>query len=208
MKLSDFLEEIAYSELSDISYAKGGMVNDENKPKVVIKLNDILTSLYTKYVIHTVEAVIPTVVKTFRYDLANPNSVRIIYVVPSSQDEADIYKNRDHLAIRGNSLVFLAHPKGNSFAITYQWKPTKLKINPATSNYNDQEVEIPEVLVPLVRTLVAAGLFTDMNGELHKNTGTQLFNRAQYMQAELEISGILNISVPYKNDQFVISGFK
>lgn len=208
MKLADFFEEIAYSELADVPFAKGGMVNDENKPKVTIKLNDVLSSLYTKYVIRTEDDLIPTLVKALRYDYANLNSTRIIYVVPAVADLDTIYKNNDHLAIQGNSLVFLAPPVGNSFAITYQWKPTKLKIIPSVSNFDAQEVDIPSVLVPLVRTLVASGIFSDMNGELHKKTGIELFNRAQYMQAELEMSGILNISVPFKNNQFVISGFK
>lgn len=208
MKLSDFFEEIAYGELSDLSYAEGGMINDENKPKVTIRINDVLSKLHTKYVIRTGEAVVDTSIKDVRYQYANENSVRIIYVIPSPEDEVSLYKNNDHLAVVGNSLVFLAPPKGNSFPITYQWCPSKLAINPTTANYLDQEVDIPSVLVPLVRTLVASALFTGSNGELHKKTGAELFNQAQYIQAELEMSGILNISVPFKNNQFVISGFK
>lgn len=208
MKLSDFFEEIAYGELSDLSYAEGGMINDENKPKVVIRINDVLSKLHTKYVLRTEEAVIDTSVKDTRYSYANENSIRIIYVVPSPEDEASLYRNNDNLAVVGNSLVFLAPPKGNSFPITYQWCPSKLAINPTTTDYLDQEVNVPSVLVPLVRTLVASALFTGSNGELHKKTGAELFNQAQYIQAELEMSGILNLSVPFKNNQFVISGFK
>ena len=208
MKLSDFFEEIAYGELSDFSYAEGGMINDENKPKVVIKINDHISALHTKYVIRTEEAVIDTSVKANRYIYPNANSTRIIYVVPAVEDQAAIYRNSDHLAVMGNSLVFLAPPKGDSFDITYQWQPSRLALIPTTADYLEQEVDIPLVLVPLLRTMVASSLFTDSNGELHKKTGIELFNRSQYMKAELEISGILNMSVPFKNNQFVISGFR
>ena len=207
MKLIEFFEELAYGELSDLSMNEGdGVIRAKDQPKIVIRLNDVLNHLHTKYVIQQRSGVLDTQVKRTRYEFINPNAVRIVYIEPVVADPADIYKNYDKLAVQGTTVTFLKPPEANSFNLSYQWRPMKLKINPAENRFGDQEIEIDPTLVPLVRLLVAANIFTSMNGETHKATGIGLTNQTQMMIAELEMSGVLNISANFQNTVFKRNG--
>lgn len=207
MKLSDLLEELAYGELSDLSLAVNGEIKDESKPKLVIKINDVLQSLYTKYVIKFFEVDLDTTLKSYNYTITSENAVKILYIHPNVVNEAEIYRNNDQLSIRGNTVSFIKHPIANSFRVSYQWRPSKLKINPSITNFGNQQVDISPELLPLVKLLVASAIYTNMNGETHKKTGVDLFNQAQILQADLELTGVLNISVDFKNNQFRLNGF-
>lgn len=207
MKLSEIFEELAYGELSDLSMCEGGEVKPESQPKIVIKLNDVLQSLYTKYVIKTEYMVLDTSIKALTYQLDDPHSVKIVYIQPNVVDDVEIYKNRDYFNVRGNTIVFIKEPIADTFNLTFQWKPLKLAVNPSTRRYLDQEVEIDPVIVPLVRLYVASAIFQGMNGELHKKTGIELLNQAQFVQADLELSGALAMSVGFANNRFKVNGF-
>lgn len=207
MKLSEFLEELAYGELSDLSMVSNGQIKPEMLPKVVIKINDVIQSLYSKYVIKTVNIDLDTTIKSFSYTISGDNIVQIVYIHPNLVDEAEIYRNNDQLSIKSKTITFIKHPVANSFHITYQWRPTKLKISPATPRFEDQLVELDYALVPLVKLLVASSIFGNMNGELHKKTGVELFNQAQILQNDLELTGILNIAVEFKDNRFKVNGF-
>ena len=208
MKLHEIFEELAYGEVSDLSMAQDGLIKEDQQAKVTIKINDTLLSLYTKYVIKLVDAQIITTTKALRYDFINPNSVKIVYAHPELPNPEAIYRNEDHFAIQGNSIVFKKLPEMDELSITYQWKPSKLKINPTSRGFLDQEVNIDPVLSPLVRTLVASSIFNGMNGEAHKASGVGLYNQAKIMQAELEASGALTTSVAYENQRFYKNGFR
>lgn len=208
MKLTDFFEEIAMGELYDLAFAKNGEILDDKKPLVTIKLNDVLTNLHNKYILQLREDVIDTSVKQNWYMYDNDNSVQIVYLEPMSWDDTTIYKHKDMLSIRGNSLHFLKPPNENAYRITYHWKPDRLQINPAKSGFDKQVVSIPDTLIPLVRTQVASAIFMNMNNELQKKTGVELANLAQFMIVDLETMGILNTAVDYENRQFLKNGFK
>ena len=208
MKLYEIFEELAYGEVSDLSMAQDGLIKEDQQAKVTIKINDTLLSLYTKYVIRLVDSQINTTTKALRYDFVNPNSVKIVYARPELPNPEAIYRNEDHFAIQGNSIVFKKLPEMNELNITYQWKPSKLKINPTSRGFLDQEMNIDPILAPLVRTLVASAIFNGMNGEAHKASGVGLYNQAQIMQAELEASGALTTSVAYENQRFYKNGFR
>lgn len=208
MLLSELFEELSYGELSDLTMSSvKGTIKEEEQPKIVIKLNDVLTNLYSKYVIKLEYAILNTTIKTTSYSLDPKNSVRIVYVEPEVEKEEDIYKNKDEFNVQGNTLIFKKAPVANSFAVRYQWKPSRLKINPTEPRFLDQRIPLDPVLLPLVRTQVAAGIFQNMNGEAHKNTGVNLQNQAQFLISDLEISGILNNSVDFENNRFRINNF-
>lgn len=208
MLLSELFEELSYGELSDLTMSSvKGTIKEEEQPKIVIKLNDVLTNLYSKYVIKLEYAILNTTIKTTSYSLDPKNSVRIVYVEPEVEKEEDIYKNKDEFNVQGNTLIFKKAPVANSFAVRYQWKPSRLKINPTAPRFLDQRIPLDPVLLPLVRTQVAAGIFQNMNGEAHKNTGVNLQNQAQFLISDLEISGILNNSVDFENNRFRINNF-
>lgn len=208
MKLSDFLEEIAFGELYDLSFAKNGEIVDERKAMVVIKVNDVLTNLYNKYILDMRPAVIDTSIKQLHYTYDNPNSVQIVYAEPINWDRLDIYKTEGHLTIRGNTLRFNRTPKVDVYNIWYQWSPSRLKTNPAAGGFDNQIVSVPMILLPLVRTLVASAIYINMNNELQKKTGIELANASQYMIADLENMGVLKTSVDYDNIVFMKNGFK
>lgn len=208
MKLHEFLEELALGELMDTSMSVNGEIKDDKQPNIVIKLNDVLNHLHTKYIMKLVPAYIDTFIKELTYTYVNPNSVQIVYVRPTEWDYSKIYHHHEHMVIRGNTISFNVKPTANLFDIWYQWKPTRLNINPAKGSFLDQEVNMPDTLRPLVRTLVAAQVFMSMNGELHKKTAVELTNLAQYMMLDLEHMSILNTSVDYQNNQFFKNGFK
>ena len=176
MKLSEIFEELAYGELSDLSMVSDGQIKPDQQAKVVIKLNDALVTLFTKYVIKVVDTTLSTAIKQLNYVFTNDNCVKIVYIVPNLPNEEAIYKNNDQFAIQGNKITFLKAPIADSFGLSYQWKPSKLKINPTIQGFLAQEVDIDSSLVPLVRTLVASAIFTGMNGEAHKATGVALYN--------------------------------
>ena len=208
MLLSELFEELSYGELSDLTMSSvKGTIKEEEQPKIVIKLNDVLTNLYSKYVIKLEYAILNTTIKTTSYSLDPKNSVRIVYVEPEVEKEEDIYKNKDEFNVQGNTLIFKKAPVANSFAVRYQWKPSRLKISPTEPRFLDQRIPLDPVLLPLVRTQVAAGIFQNMNGEAHKNTGVNLQNQAQLLISDLEISGILNNSVDFENNRFRINNF-
>lgn len=209
MRLTDFMEELAYGELNDLSLAEGGMIAPEKQPNIVIKVNDILSQLHVKYIIKLVATTLDTSVKSKSYTLVNPNSVRIVYVRPNVVDEADIYNNGDHFVLSGNTLTFNRDtgPIANAFHVMYQYKPNRLIINPADKAYAGQIIDLSPEIIPLVRTLVASSVFTNMNGELHKKTGAELFNLAQFMQNDLETAGVLITSVGFDSDTFFKNGF-
>lgn len=208
MLLSELFEELSYGELSDLTMSSvKGTIKEEEQPKIVIKLNDVLTNLYSKYVIKLEYAILNTIIKTTSYSLDPKNSVRIVYVEPEVEKEEDIYKNKDEFNVQGNTLIFKKAPVADRFAVRYQWKPSRLKINPTEPRFLDQRIPLDPVLLPLVRTQVAAGIFQNMNGEAHKNTGVNLQNQAQFLISDLEISGILNNSVVFENNRFRINNF-
>lgn len=209
MRLSDFMEELAYGELNDLSMAEGGSISPEKQPNVVIKINDVLNQLYIKYIIRLVATSLDTTIKSKSYTLMNPNSVRIVYVEPHVRNESDIYDNGDFFNLNGNTITFVRDtgPKANSFHLMYQFKPTRLILNPADKAYANQEIDMSPELIPLVRTMVASAIFTNMNGELHKKTGAELFNQAQFMQNDLELAGLLTTSVGFDSINFIKNGF-
>lgn len=201
------LEELAYGELSDLSLAENGEIKPDSVPKIVIKLNDVIQSLFTKYVIKTLDVDIDTTIKGYNYTINSENAVKIVYIYPNLVNEVDIYKNNDQFSVKGNTITFIKYPVANSFRVTYQWKPSKLKINPAVSRFGDQIIDLDSALVPLVKLLVASAIFSNMNGELHKKTGVELFNQAQILQNDLELAGNLNIAVDFNNNRFRANGF-
>lgn len=207
MRLDQFMEEIAYGELSDLSMSEGATIKDDKKPLIVIKLNDVITNLYNKYIIRLVDDIIDTSVKMNTYQFINENSVQIVYVKPHEASLDEIYENRDYFRVQGNTLYFNKPPKADAFEIKYQYKPLRLRNNPATQGFLSQEVEVTEALLPLVRTLVAASIYNGMNGEMHKATAVGLRNDAEYMRVDLESMGVLVNSVDFKNRQFEKNGF-
>lgn len=207
MQLGDLFEELAYGELSDANMAENGDIKPEQQPKVVIKLNDVLTDLYTKYVIKTVTVSLDTRIKSKQYSLASNNLVKILYVHPELLTEEQIYKNNDQFRIDGPRILFVKPPIASDFEVVYQWKPLKFGLNPGVSNFKKQELGFPSELGALVRTRIASAIFQNMNGELHKKTGVEMFNQAQFLQQDLEMSGALTTSVDYKNSQFMRNGF-
>lgn len=213
MLLSEFFEELAYGELSDLSMAASlGEIKAEYQPKIVIKLNDFLTNLYTKYTLRLVDVDIPTIAEYPVYNLPYAhirNSVRIVYAKPAylGSDIDSFNSYIDTFRIIGNSLVFDKRPAVPYYSVKYQWRPTKMDINPATDGYLSQEIDLEEVVVPLVRVSVASGIFQSMNGEAHKATGMELFNQAQFMVNDLETQGILNKGALFQNNQFITNNF-
>lgn len=207
MLLSDFLEELAISELSDLFMADNGEINPNDQAKVVVQINDVLSDLYTKYVIKTTDYTLSTAVKALNYTVPEANSVRIIYIMPIVPELETLYTNNDQFDLMGNRITFKKLPKADSFSLVLQYKPSRLSIRVNDPTFLTQEADIPSVLVPLVRTLVASNLFGNSNAELHKKTAVELFNKAQFMKAELEASGALVTTVGFRNNRFKLNGF-
>ena len=208
MQITEFFDEMAYGELSDLSLAEGEEIKATAKPKLIIALNDALLELYTKYVLRLVDVPLVLVPTSKTYAVEAENSVRIVYAAPVLQrDYDDLYHKPNYFNIRGNQLIFTEFPTITQFGLTYQWKPSKLKVNPATPNFERQVIEADPTIMPLVRTLVAAAIFNNMGSEAHKAIGIGLLNKAQFMKAEMESSGILNTNVMFENRRFQANGF-
>lgn len=210
MKLNEFFEEIAYGELSDLALAEGGEIKPQSQPLLTIKLNDALLALHTKYVLRLEDLPLTGAIPagTTRWDLSNPHAVRIIYVDINKDTDDGFYKFNGKYSIKGNTIYFLEPGSYTISGLKYQWKPLKLLTNPAKNGFLNQEIDVDPVIIPLVRTQVAASVFLGMNGELHKKTGMDLHNFSQILQADLESSGILNTSVGFADNQFEKNGFK
>lgn len=208
MEITEFFDEMAYGELSDLSLAEGEEIKATAKPKLIIALNDALLGLYTKYVLRLVDIPLVLVPTSKTYAVEPENSVRIVYASPLlERDYDDPYHKPNYFMIRDNQLIFNDFPTITQFKLTYQWKPSKLKVNPATPNFERQVIQSDPVIMPLVRTLVAAEIFGNMGNENHKAIGIGLMNKAQFMKAEMESSGILNTSVMFENRKFQTNGF-
>lgn len=72
MKLSELLQKLSYGQLSELAIAGEGTgkVPDENVPKLIVRINDALTALYTRFDLQKRSVILETADGVYAYQLA------------------------------------------------------------------------------------------------------------------------------------------
>lgn len=190
MKLKDLLLELAIGELSNLAFAKTGVIDPASHAKVILAINTALRDLFSRIQLSEKEVLIQTLdwkalyyirkehAQTdptpgyLKYIVDTPNYpftgdlVKIIGVTNEVGDPLPINDAEQWASIFIPSFdsVQFNHPGADQvFSVQYQALHAQL----ATSGdgYLDQEIRVPVALIDMVKTKTASVLIAPIGGQ-------------------------------------------
>lgn len=215
MKLNDLLLELAIGDLSNLAFAKTGVIETASHSKVITAINVALNDIYSRISLAEKEVLIETLDWKSLYYIRKeharmdptPGFQKYIIDTPSNPFLGDLVKVIGVTNEVGDPLpmndaeqwasVFVPtfdsvqfnHPGFKQvFAVVYQALHPKLVAT--GDNYLDQEIRVPPVLMDMVKTKTASTLLAPMGGQ-------DQTLKAQALEAAYEAR---HVSLVLKND--------
>lgn len=190
MKLKDLFNELAVGELSNMSFAKTGVIDTSAHPKVVSAINVALNDIFSRIPLAEKEVLVETLDWKNLYYIrkeharmdTTPGFLKYILDTPANPFTGDLVKVLGVTNEVGDPLpmndaeqwasVFLPtfdsvqfnHPGFKQvFSVQYQALHPKLVTN--GEDYLEQAIRIPSVLVDMVKLKTASTILAPMGGQ-------------------------------------------
>lgn len=190
MKLSDLLLELAIGELSNLAFAKTGVIDPASHPRVILAINAALRDMFSRVHLAEKEVLVETLDWKVLYYIrkehakmdSTPGFLKYILDTPANPFTGDLVKVIGVTNEVGDPLpvndaeqwasVFLPsfdsvqfnHPGARQvFSVQYQaLHPTLVS---AGEGYLDQAIRVPSVLMDMVRAKAASMIIAPMGGQ-------------------------------------------
>lgn len=215
MKLNELLQDLAVSELSSMAFAKTGVIDTTAHVKVITAINVALNDIFSRVPLAEREVIVQTLDWKSLYYIRKEHSIldptpgfhKYIIDTPADRFTGDLVKVLGVTNEVGDPLpvndaeqwasVFLPtfdsvqfnHPGANQvFSVQYQALHPKLVTS--GSDYLNQEIRVPAVLMDMVRLKTASTLLAPMGGQ------TETL-KAQSLEANYEAR---HTSLVFKNE--------
>jgi len=215
MKLNDLLLELAISELSNLAFAKAGVIDPSAHAKVITAINVSLNDIFSRVPLSEKEVLVETLDWKSLYYIRKehsrmdptPGFQKYIVDTPANPFLGDLVKVLGVTNEVGDPLpvndaeqwasVFIPtfdsvqfnHPGYKQvFAVLYQALHPKLLTS--GDGYLDQIVRVPPVMMDMLRTKVASTLLAPMGGQ-------EQTLKAQALEAAYEAR---HMSLVFKNE--------
>lgn len=215
MKLNDLLLEFAIGELSNMAFAKTGVIDTPAHAKVITAINVALNDIFSRIALAEKEVLVETLEWKALYFIRKehammdptPGFLKYIMDTPSNPFLGDLVKVLGVTNEVGDPLpvndaeqwasVFLPsfdsvqfnHP-GFKQVFSVQYQALHPKLSTSGTGYLDQEVRVPSVLMDMVKLKTASSLLAPMGGQ-------DQTLKAQALDAAYEAR---HTSVVFKND--------
>lgn len=215
MKLNELMLELATGELSNLAFAKTGVIEPTAHVKVINAINTALNDIFSRVVLAQKEVLVETLDWKHLYYIRKeharmdptPGFIKYIIDTPTNPFTGDLVKVLGVLNEVGDPLpmnndeqwasvyiptfdsVQFNHPGAKQvFAVQYQALHAKL----ATSGANvlEQELRVPPVLMDMVKLKTASTILAPMGGQNETL-------KAQSLEASYEAR---HASLVFKND--------
>lgn len=215
MKLNELLLELAQGELSNLAFAKTGVIQEDAHQKVIIAINAALRDMYSRIQLAEKEVLVETLDWKATYFIRKehskldptPGYTKYIMDTPANRFTGDLVKVLGVCNEVGDQLpmndaeqwasVFIPafdtvqfnHPGSNQvFAVQYQaLHPT---LTYTGEGYLDQPIMLSPVLMDMLKTKTASVIIAPMGGQDHTI-------KAQALDAAYENR---HTSLVFKND--------
>lgn len=215
MKLNDLLLELAIGELSNLAFAKTGVIDPASHPKVILAINAALRDMFSRIHLAEKEVLVETLDWKVLYYIrkehakmdSTPGFLKYILDTPANPFTGDLVKVIGVTNEVGDPLpvndaeqwasVFLPsfdsvqfnHP-GAKQVFSVQYQALHPVLSSTGTGYLDQEVRVPAVLMDMVRAKVASTIIAPMGGQ-------DQTLKAQALEAAYESR---HVSLVLKND--------
>lgn len=190
MKLNDLLLELAIGELSNLSFAKTGVIDTTSHGKVVSAINVSLNDIFSRiplaekevlvetldwksiYFIRQEHAVMDPTPGYLKYILdtpANPFTGDLVKVIGVTNEVGDPLPMNDadqwaSIFLPTFDSVQFNHP-GFKQVFSVQYQALHPKLVATGPDYLDQPIRVPAVLMDMVKLKVASTLLAPMGGQ-------------------------------------------
>lgn len=234
MLLTEFLDNLAYGELSGLYMGSGnsGRIHQEELPKLITYINHGLTDLYTRFRLKSSEVIVEqqagqTIYELHsKYAVTNTESVEPVkYIIdsaayPFSDDIIKIFQafaeNGDELPLNNqeveNGVYTLSYNVvqipiieiGDAVSLLYQANHHKL-------NYLDrssltQSIELPTYLIEPLLMFVGSKAISKLGSESGMTEGQLLMQKYELALQQIKTNGALN-EINYGYDRLRSNGW-
>lgn len=190
MKLSDLLLELAIGELSNLAFAKTGVIDTAAHPKVILAINAALRDMFSRVHLAEKEVLVETLDWKVLYYIrkehammdSTPGFLKYILDTPANPFTGDLVKVLGVTNEVGDPLpvndaeqwasVFLPsfdsvqfnHP-GAKQVFSVQYQALHPVLATSGTDYLEQEIRVPSVLMDMVKAKVASTIIAPMGGQ-------------------------------------------
>lgn len=215
MKLNELLLELATGDLSNLAFAKTGVIEDAAHVKVINAINTALNDIFSRICLAEKEVLVETLDWKATYFIRpeharmdpTPDVLKYILDTPANPFKGDLVKVLGVCNEVGDPLpvndaqqwasVFLPaydtvqfnHP-GAKQVFSVQYQALHPKLATSGTGYLDQPIRVPSMLMDMVKLKTAATLLSPMGGQTETS-------KAQMLEAKYEAR---HESLVLKND--------
>lgn len=215
MKLNELMLELAHGELSNMAFAKTGVIAPEAHVKVINGINVALNDIFSRVPLAEKEVLVETLDWKHLYYIrkeharmdTTPGFLKYIIDTPANPFTGDLVKVLGVTNEVGDPLpmndaeqyasIFLPtfdsvqfnHP-GAKQVFSVQYQALHAKLATSGDGYLNQEIRVPPILMDMVRLKAAASILAPMGGQTETS-------KAQGLEASYEAR---HNSLVLKND--------
>lgn len=230
MTLNDLFESLANGELSNLFMAEQGTISQSKRKSITLYANEALLRLYTRFPLWEKDLLLEMKEAVTNYHLlsryAYSKADQHTCIDPYIMDTADPFLDDVIRVVRvyntygielplndegARHAIFTPQPRiiqvpnpvvGNVLNVVYRAQHPKLSVDKL-----DQEIELPDILIPALHTYIAYKALTAMNTA--ESTGVGQLRQAQFdaMCAELVEQDIIGATISTSTDKFSKRGW-
>lgn len=233
MKLPDLYRELSYGELSNLALGVEGTgaISEEHQPRIVQFANEALLKLYSRFILKESTVIISAYEHITHYHLLKRfTASRVAETGEQYPYIQDIYNERFHedvikiLAVyndqgidyplndledrrslftpTSNSLQIPQAKTGVFYNVIYQAKHSPLEFND-----EEEEIILPDVLIPALRAYIAYLVLSPMNTQDSTTKAQEHLNNYMMICEEAIQQDLVNTSISQTNTRFAKRGW-
>lgn len=233
MKLGDFFKKLSYSYLSELAIggSGSGQIPDSEKPKVLMRINEALIMLYTRFPLRMKILTLQTYAAVNEYVLSQENMVGAIpaptypYIISSftgdilmldsiTDAEGNVIPVNDEneeeswhvVANDPYPVLNVVEPEdGATFVVRYRAMPPEVTLGPAVDK--DTLIPVPRHLETALLCYVAGLVYGNMSIEGGLAKSQNFLDMAENEMKIVEERNTLNTSPAFTNQKMKLNGW-
>lgn len=233
MNILELYERLSYGELVNLSMASdgNGTIIEQKRPSIVQHANEGLLRLHSRFVLKENDLIIEQQDHITQYHIdikytvssgdpeiqpylyikdsgENPytgDAIKIISVFDEIGREVPLNDERNVWSYYTPKPLTLQIPsprEGNAICVSYQARHEKLVVE-----NEDQEIDLPDVLVPALTAYIAHKVFSNMVGEENIAKGAEQLQVYEAICEEVLDQDLVSTSITTSNTKFDRRGF-
>lgn len=233
MNILELYERLSYGEFINLSISSegNGTIVEQRRPTIIQHANEALLRLHSKFLLKEKDIIIEQVDHITQYhidkrftessgdidaekylyikdNLNEPyvgDAIKIISVFNEYGREVPLNDENDKFSYYTPKPLVLQVPApitGKAVCVTYQARHPELKVD-----QEDQEIDLPDVLVPAMTAYIAHKVFSNMVGQENIAKGQEQFEVYNSICEEVIDQDLVSTSITSSNTKFHRRGF-